>query len=219
MAHSEQQWTRYAVAAPAARLLIGAGGDHPLSYYETLGGGEGGTPGRPGMSGIHTGMTNTRNTPAEAMELDYPLRVWRYELRSRSGGAGCIPVGDGLVAGVGAARHSDLRFTPMLSDHVVVASTTGSENAARALAAGVVEARLGACAQIVGPITSVYRWEGAVQTEQEWRVEIKTATDQVAALTEHIKANHSYDVPEIVVTPITGGSTEYLSWLVEETRS
>jgi periplasmic divalent cation tolerance protein len=107
----------------------------------------------------------------------------------------------------------------MPPDHVVVASTTDSERAARALAAGVIEARLGACAQIVGPITSVYRWEGSVKTDQEWRVEIKTATDQVAALTEHIKVNHSYDVPEIVVTPITGGSTAYLSWLVDETRS
>jgi N-methylhydantoinase B len=78
-------------------LLIGAGGDHPFSYYETLGGGEGGTPDRPGMSGVHTGMTNTQNTPAEAMELDYPLRVWRYELRSSSGGAGEHPGGDGLI--------------------------------------------------------------------------------------------------------------------------
>lgn len=106
----------------------------------------------------------------------------------------------------------------MPSDHVVVTSTTDSEDAARVLAAGAIEARLGACAQIVGPIISVYRWEGDVQTAQEWRVEIKTATDQVAALTEHIKANHSYDVPEIVVTPITGGATDYLSWLVDETR-
>ncbi|MFZ0122193.1 MAG: hydantoinase B/oxoprolinase family protein [Pseudonocardiaceae bacterium] len=83
-------------------LLIGAGGDGnsnfgPFSYYETLGGGEGGTPSRPGMSGVHTGMTNTQNTPAEAMELDYPLRVWRYELRSSSGGAGRHPGGDGLI--------------------------------------------------------------------------------------------------------------------------
>ncbi len=78
-------------------LLIGAGGEHPFSYYETLGGGEGGTPDRPGMSGVHTGMTNTQNTPAEAMELDYPLRVWRYELRSSSGGAGAHPGGEGLI--------------------------------------------------------------------------------------------------------------------------
>jgi periplasmic divalent cation tolerance protein len=106
----------------------------------------------------------------------------------------------------------------MSSEHVIVTSTTDSEDAARALAAGVIAAKLGACAQIVGPITSVYRWAGEVQTEPEWRVEIKTATDRVVALAEHIKAHHSYDVPEIIATPITGGSAEYLSWLVDETR-
>jgi N-methylhydantoinase B len=78
-------------------LLIGAAGGDPFSYYETLGGGEGATPSRGGMSGVHTAMTNTRNTPAEAMELDYPLRVWRYELRPLSGGAGHHVGGDGLV--------------------------------------------------------------------------------------------------------------------------
>jgi periplasmic divalent cation tolerance protein len=50
-------------------------------------------------------------------------------------------------------------------------------------------------------------------------VEIKTAADRVAALTEHIKAHHSYDVPEIIATPITGGSADYLLWLVNETRA
>ena len=49
------------------------------------------------MSGVHTGMTNTRNTPAEAMELAYPLRVWRAELRRGSGGAGLHPGGEGVV--------------------------------------------------------------------------------------------------------------------------
>lgn len=107
----------------------------------------------------------------------------------------------------------------MLAEHVIVATTTVDEEAARALAAGVIEARLGACAQIVGPITSVFRWKGEVQTEQEWRLEIKTTADRVAALSVHIKANHSYDVPEIVTTPITDGSAEYLSWLVAQTRS
>jgi periplasmic divalent cation tolerance protein len=107
----------------------------------------------------------------------------------------------------------------MSCEPVVVTSTTDNEEAARALAAAAIDARLGACAQVVGPITSVYRWEGEVKTEQEWRVEIKTAADRVAALTEHIKANHSYEVPEVIATPITGGSPEYLSWLVNETRA
>jgi periplasmic divalent cation tolerance protein len=107
----------------------------------------------------------------------------------------------------------------MSPEHVIVASTTDNEEAARALAAGAIDAKLGACAQVLGPIISVYRWEGEVQTEQEWRVEIKTAADRVAALTEYIKANHSYDVPEIIATPITGGSADYLSWLMNETRA
>ncbi|WP_158886370.1 divalent-cation tolerance protein CutA [Amycolatopsis anabasis] len=106
----------------------------------------------------------------------------------------------------------------MPSEHVIVSSTTDSEDAARELAARAIEANLGACAQIVGPITSVYRWEGKVQTDQEWRVEIKTAADRVAALTDQLKANHTYDVPEIIVTPIEGGSADYLTWLVTETR-
>ncbi|MGH3983407.1 MAG: hydantoinase B/oxoprolinase family protein [Pseudonocardiaceae bacterium] len=99
-------------------LLIGAGGDQAFSYYETLGGGEGGTPQRSGMSGVHTGMTNTQNTPAEAVELDYPLRVWRYELRTSSGGGGAHPGGDGLIreievlADCTLTEQSERRQTP-----------------------------------------------------------------------------------------------------------
>jgi len=107
----------------------------------------------------------------------------------------------------------------MSSNHVIVSTTTDSADAARALAAKAIDVKLGACAQIVGPITSVYRWEGAVQTEQEWRVEIKTATDRLDSLVDHIKNHHTYDVPEIIVTPIVGGSDAYLSWLVDETRA
>lgn len=105
-----------------------------------------------------------------------------------------------------------------MSEHVVVSTTTDSEAAARELAAGAVAERLGACAQVVGPVTSVFRWDGAVQTEPEWRVEIKTAADRVPALTDHLRERHSYDLPEIIATPITGGSGEYLSWVVGQTR-
>lgn len=101
----------------------------------------------------------------------------------------------------------------------VVVTTTDSEAAARKLAAGAVEARLAACAQVLGPITSVYRWEGQTHTDPEWRVEMKTAADRVDALTEHLKAHHSYDEPEVIATPVTGGSAGYLSWVVDETRS
>ncbi|WP_394620993.1 divalent-cation tolerance protein CutA [Lentzea sp. JNUCC 0626] len=106
----------------------------------------------------------------------------------------------------------------MSSEYVIVATTTDSEEKARTLAASVVDAHLGACAQITSPITSVYRWQGNVQTDQEWRVEIKTAADRVEALVEHINGNHSYDLPEVVVTPIIGGSAAYLDWLGTESR-
>jgi N-methylhydantoinase B len=89
-------------------LLGAAPGTPPYSYYETIAGGEGGTPQRPGTSGVHTGMTNTRNTPAEAMELAYPLRVWRAELRRGSGGAGRHPGGDGVVREVEVLADSVL---------------------------------------------------------------------------------------------------------------
>lgn len=105
-----------------------------------------------------------------------------------------------------------------MAAHLIVSTTTDSEESARDLAAKAVAASVGACAQIVGPITSVYRWEGEVHTDPEWRVEVKTAQDRVAALVELIKANHSYDVPEIIATPIEGGSAEYLDWVVGETR-
>ncbi|MTD58460.1 divalent-cation tolerance protein CutA [Amycolatopsis pithecellobii] len=105
-----------------------------------------------------------------------------------------------------------------MPDHVIVTTTTDSEDAARALAAQAVADRLGACAQIVGPITSVYRWEGEVRTDPEWRVEIKTAADRVPELVASLKSAHSYDVPEIIATPIDGGSAEYLAWLISETR-
>jgi N-methylhydantoinase B/oxoprolinase/acetone carboxylase alpha subunit len=66
-------------------------------YYETIGGGQGGRPGpRAGMNGVHTAMTNTRDTPVEAFERAYPMRVRKYALRERSGGAGAAPGGDGI---------------------------------------------------------------------------------------------------------------------------
>src|SRR5207302_294652 len=74
-------------------VLIGGDG---WVYYETLAGGQGGRPGRAGMSAVHTAMTNTKNTPIEAFERAFPMRVVRYRIRAGSGGAGRFPGGDGL---------------------------------------------------------------------------------------------------------------------------
>ena len=72
------------------------GGSSGWVYYETIGGGQGGRPGRSGMNGVHTAMTNTADTPVEALERTYPVRVLRYRLRRGSGGAGAWPGGDGI---------------------------------------------------------------------------------------------------------------------------
>jgi N-methylhydantoinase B len=69
----------------------------PFAYYETIAGGMGARPGKPGVSGVHTHMTNSLNTPAEALEYAYPLRVRRYSLRPGSGGDGKFRGGDGIV--------------------------------------------------------------------------------------------------------------------------
>ncbi|MBI4644992.1 MAG: hydantoinase B/oxoprolinase family protein, partial [Deltaproteobacteria bacterium] len=78
------------------------GGLHPdtgkeFTYYETIAGGMGAGPGKPGLDGMHTHMTNTRNTPVEVLEHDYPLLVERYAIREHSGGSGRFPGGRGLV--------------------------------------------------------------------------------------------------------------------------
>ena len=79
------------------RSMPPASGD-AFVYYETIGGGQGGKAnGAPGMSGVHTAMTNTRDTPVEAFERAYPMRVRRYTLRRGSGGNGAAPGGDGIV--------------------------------------------------------------------------------------------------------------------------
>jgi len=74
-------------------VLIGGEG---FAYYETVAGGQGGAPGKAGESGIQTGMTNTKNTPIEALESHYPFRVTRYALRRHSGGSGAYPGGNGI---------------------------------------------------------------------------------------------------------------------------
>ncbi len=93
-----------AAAGTMTNLTIGGqfpSGDsragEPFAYYETVAGGMGARPSKPGVSGVHTHMTNSLNTPAEALEYAYPFRVRRYSFREGSGGTGKFPGGDGIV--------------------------------------------------------------------------------------------------------------------------
>ncbi|MGW1947948.1 divalent-cation tolerance protein CutA [Streptomyces sp. NPDC001940] len=100
---------------------------------------------------------------------------------------------------------------------LTVLTTTDGEAKARALAAGAVEARLAACAQIAGPVTSVYRWQGNTETAQEWQVLLKSTADGYAALESWLLEAHDYDTPEIIATPVVRGSAAYLAWIEGET--
>ncbi len=80
----------------------------PFAYYETIAGGMGARPNKPGVSGIHTHMTNSLNTPAEALEYSYPLRVRQYSLRRGSGGDGKHGGGDGIVREIEVLTDSEV---------------------------------------------------------------------------------------------------------------
>lgn len=103
--------------------------------------------------------------------------------------------------------------------HCQVVTTVDSRRAAEALSHAAVEARLAACAQVSGPIQSTYWWQGRVETAEEWCVVFKTTVVRYPALEQHIREHHSYQVPEIVVTPIVAGSPAYLAWVSTETNA
>jgi periplasmic divalent cation tolerance protein len=103
-------------------------------------------------------------------------------------------------------------------EYCLVLTTTESSEVAETLANGAVEARLAASVQADGPITSTYRWDGEVQTSEEWRITFKTTAERYESLEAFIQENNSYDVPEILCIPVAAGSKAYLEWLTTETQ-
>jgi periplasmic divalent cation tolerance protein len=102
-----------------------------------------------------------------------------------------------------------------VSDCVQVTTTAGSEEEAGRIASLLVERRLAACVQVVGPIASRYRWQGKVEEEREWQCLAKTTRAAYEAVETAIREAHSYDEPEIVATAIVAGSAGYLAWIDE----
>ncbi|KAB2023690.1 hypothetical protein ERO13_D06G032400v2 [Gossypium hirsutum] len=101
---------------------------------------------------------------------------------------------------------------------IVVYVTVPNREAGRKLAGSIVKEKLAACVNIVPGLESVYLWEGKINSDPEEMLIIKTRQSLLEALTEHVKANHEYDVPEVIALPITGGSPQYLEWLKNSTR-
>lgn len=100
-----------------------------------------------------------------------------------------------------------------------VAVTFDDRAAAEDVAEVIVKDRLAACAQLDGPIASTYWWNGSREKASEWRVEFKTRTVLLDALSARVTELHSYDIPQVVATPIIGGSTPCLNWIAEETTA
>jgi len=98
---------------------------------------------------------------------------------------------------------------------VQVSTTLPDENTAHRLGRSLVEERLAACAQVVGPVLSTYWWRGAVEESREWYCYLKTTTASFPALSHRLQELHPYEVPEIIAVPIVEGSFEYLRWIEE----
>ena len=103
------------------------------------------------------------------------------------------------------------------TEYVVVITSVDGEGEAGRLAGLIVAEKLAACVQY-NTINSTYRWKGNVVMNEECRLQCKTRADLADALMAFIKKNHTYEVPELIVMPISGGYEAYLNWIAAETR-
>jgi periplasmic divalent cation tolerance protein len=102
-----------------------------------------------------------------------------------------------------------------LTDFIEIVTTAETEEQALDLARSLIEQGLAACAQVDGPIRSIYRWQGVVQSETEWRCTLKTAMESYDAVQDTLGRLHPYEEPQIIALPILKGSPTYLKWLYE----
>jgi periplasmic divalent cation tolerance protein len=102
-----------------------------------------------------------------------------------------------------------------VTDKVVVLVTAGSLKEARKIATELVKGGLAACVNLSGPIESVYRWQGKIETGRERLLLIKTARERFPEVAAAVRKAHSYVTPEIICLPIVDGSRDYLDWLAD----
>ena len=106
-----------------------------------------------------------------------------------------------------------------MTAYIQVFTTTDKKEDADKIAKEVVEKRLAACAQVIGPITSTYWWKENIERAEEWLCLMKSRNDLYEELEKAISEVHPYEVPEILAAPIVAGIQGYLEWLDEELRS
>ncbi len=106
-----------------------------------------------------------------------------------------------------------------MSDLRILYVTAADADEALRIGRALVEARLAACANVLGGMTSVYRWQGKVEQAAEVVLVLKTRASLVEAATERVKSLHSYACPCVVALPVEGGNPDYLDWLRRETAA
>lgn len=106
-----------------------------------------------------------------------------------------------------------------MTEYLQVTTTTETKEDAQKIAHSIVEKRLAGCVQVIGPITSVYRWKNKIEEANEWLCIMKSRQSLYAELEKTIQKIHPYEVPEIISVPIGGGSMRYLEWLEKEIKS
>jgi periplasmic divalent cation tolerance protein len=103
----------------------------------------------------------------------------------------------------------------MSDEALLVLTTCGNDDDAKALAQVLVAGRLAACVNAIGKVASTYRWHGEVQQDQETLLIIKTTAPRLAAVEKAIRTQSKYELPEIIAVPVQAGSVDYLAWLRE----
>lgn len=102
-----------------------------------------------------------------------------------------------------------------MTDKLLVLSTAGSETEAQKIAYALVERKLAGCVNIVPRVHSVYRWQGKVESAEEFLLIIKTTRERQEQVCSAIRELHSYELPECIAVAIDAGSKEYLDWIGE----
>ncbi len=105
-----------------------------------------------------------------------------------------------------------------MPEYIQVMTTTGKREDALKIAKTMVGSRLAGCAQVVGPIASTYWWKGEIESAEEWLCLMKTKRNLYPEVEAAIRSLHSYEVPEILATPIVAGNPDYLDWLERELK-
>lgn len=102
--------------------------------------------------------------------------------------------------------------------YIIIISTTETIDEAKKISEILVEEKLAACVQISGPMLSLYRWEGKIEKNEEWRLTAKTVGELYDKVEECIRQNHSYSVPQIIAIPFIKGLPDYLKWIDDNTK-